>query len=154
METKLQLTQFDDFWKPLSLRQPSGGYFCRVVGYSPALMQFLEQAMQKRAQMPLRITGKLQNPDGNQLDYLHRILGDAFECSPAFFAAQLKQWLPRLDDLQRTQIGQAMFDVLETQKKQGKNNNMLRNAYTKFLCWMYYRFEQLLHLPYLIPHFL
>lgn len=146
MQTKLQLTQFDDFWKPLSGRQPSGGYFCRIAGYSPALMQFLEQAMQKRAQMPLRITGKLQNPDGNQLDYLHRMLGDAFACDPAFFAAQLQKWLPRLDDTQRTQIAQAIFDVLEAQKKQGKNDNMLRNAYTKFLCWMYYRFEQLLHL--------
>ncbi len=146
MQAKPQMTRFEDFWKPLSARQPSGGYFCRVAGYGPALAQFLEQAMQKRAQMPLRITGKLQNPDGNQLDYLHRVLDDAFTCDPAFFAAQLQKWLPRLSDLQRTQLSQAIFDVLEEQRRQGKNDNMLRNAYTKFLCWMYYRFEQLLHL--------
>lgn len=36
--------------------------------------------------------------------------------------------------------------MLETQRAQGKNDNMLRNAYIKFMCWLYYRFEQLLHL--------
>lgn len=146
MQTRLQLTKFDDFWKPLSARQTSGVYFCRVAGYSPDLVRFLEQAMQKRTQMPMRITGKLQNPDGNQLSYLQGVLGDAFQCDTAFFEAQLTKWLPRLDDVQRTQIAKAICQVLQAQRAQGKNENMLRNAYTKFMCWMYYRFEQLLHL--------
>lgn len=146
MQTRLQLTQFDDFWKPLGARQTPGVYFCRIAGYSPGLVQFLEQAMQKRAQMPMQITGKLQNPDGNQLSYLQGALGNAFQCDAAFFETQLKKWLPRLSDAQRTQIANAICQVLEAQRAQGKNENMLRNAYTKFMCWMYYRFEQLLHL--------
>lgn len=146
MQTRLQLIQFNDFWKPLSARQIPGVYFCRVAGYSPELMRFLEQAMQKRTQMPMRITGKLQNPDGNQLSYLQGVLGDAFACDSFFFETQLKKWLPRLGDTQRTQVAKAIYQVLESQRAQGKNENMLRNAYIKFLCWMYYRFEQLLHL--------
>ena len=102
--------------------------------------------MQKRTQMPMRITGKLQNPNGNQLSYLQSVLGDTFQCDTAFFEAQLVKWLPRLNQTQRTQIAEAIGQVLETQRAQGKNDNMLRNAYIKFMCWLYYRFEQLLHL--------
>lgn len=146
MQTRLQLTKFDDFWKPLSARQPAGVYFCRIAGYGPDLVHFLEQAMQKRTQMPMRITRKLQNPNGNQLSYLQSVLGDTFQCDTAFFEAQLVKWLPRLNQTQRTQIAEAIGQVLETQRAQGKNDNMLRNAYIKFMCWLYYRFEQLLHL--------
>ncbi|MFR4977979.1 MAG: hypothetical protein ACLUDG_03545, partial [Butyricicoccus sp.] len=134
MQTRLQLTKFDDFWKPLSARQPAGVYFCRIAGYGPDLVHFLEQAMQKRTQMPMRITGKLQNPNGNQLSYLQSVLGDTFQCDTAFFEAQLVKWLPRLNQTQRTQIAEAIGQVLETQRAQGKNDNMLRNAYIKFMC--------------------
>lgn len=89
MQTRLQLTKFDDFWKPLSARQPAGVYFCRIAGYGPDLVHFLEQAMQKRTQMPMRITGKLQNPNGNQLSYLQSVLGDTFQCDTAFLKHSL-----------------------------------------------------------------
>ena len=87
---RLQLSQFQDFWNPLSTRPQPGVYFCRAAGYSPALEQFIEQALQKRTELPMRLTGKLQNPDGGQLAYLRETLGDDFACDPVFFDTQLK----------------------------------------------------------------
>lgn len=145
MLKRLQLNQFEDFWTPLATRPQPGTYFCRAAGYSPALEQFVEQALQKRTQIPMRLTGKLQNPDGGQLAYLRETLGDDFACDPAFFDTQLKKWLPRLSDTQRANLAGSMHQTLLSLRTQGKNDNMLRNAYIKFLCWMYYRFEQLLH---------
>lgn len=145
MLKRQQLTQFDDFWKPLSERPVPGVYFCRIAGYSPELAHFLEQALEKRAQLPMRLTGKLQNPDGGQLEYLHEMLGDSFSCDPAFFEQQLGKWLPRLSAVQRENLAQSIHQTLLGLRAQGKNDGMLRNAYIKFLCWMYYRFEQLLH---------
>ena len=145
MLKRLQLSQFQDFWNPLSTRPQPGVYFCRAAGYSPALEQFIEQALQKRTELPMRLTGKLQNPDGGQLAYLRETLGDDFACDPAFFDTQLKKWLPRLSDAQRQNLSGSIHQTLLSLRAQGKNDNMLRNAYLKFLCWMYYRFEQLLH---------
>lgn len=145
MLKRLQLNQFEDFWAPLAARPEPGAYFCRVAGYSPALEKFLQQALEKRAQLPMRLTGKLQNPDGSQLAYLRETLGEGFACDPAFFDAQLKKWLPRLSDTQRQTLSASIHRTLLALRAQGKNDNMLRNAYLKFLCWMYYRFEQLLH---------
>ena len=145
MLKRLQLSQFQDFWNPLSTRPQPGVYFCRAAGYSPALEQFIEQALQKRTELPMRLTGKLQNPDGGQLAYLRETLGDDFACDPAFFDTQLKKWLPRLSDAQRHNLSGSIHQTLLSLRAQGKNDNMLRNAYLKFLCWMYYRFEQLLH---------
>ena len=145
MLKRLQLNQFEDFWAPLAARPQPGVYFCRVAGYSPALEAFLQQAVQKRAQLPMRLTGKLQNPDGGQLAYLRETLGEDFACDPDFFDAQLRKWLPRLSAAQRHNLSASLHSTLLSLRAQGKNDNMLRNAYLKFLCWMYYRFEQLLH---------
>lgn len=145
MLKRLQLNQFEDFWAPLAARPEPGVYFCRIAGYSPALEKFLQQAVEKRVQLPMRLTGKLQNPDGGQLTYLRETLGEDFACDPAFFDAQLKKWLPRLSDTQRQTLSASIHRTLLSLRAQGKNDNMLRNAYLKFLCWMYYRFEQLLH---------
>src|SRR5699024_2039527 len=128
MLKRLQLNQFEDFWAPLAARPEPGAYFCRVAGYSPALEKFLQQALEKRAQLPMRLTGKLQNPDGSQLAYLRETLGEGFACDPAFFDAQLKKWLPRLSDTQRQTLSASIHRTLLALRAQGKNDNMLRNA--------------------------
>lgn len=145
MRTRLELKQFEAFWKPLAERPDGGIYFCRIAGYSAGLEAFLNEACAKRAQFPMRLTGKLPNPNGNQLYYLHQVLGEDFSCDVAFFDAQLKKWLPRLSDTQRAGLAQSIYQTLLDLRAQGKNDGMLKNAYLKFLCWMYYRFEQLLH---------
>lgn len=145
MLKRLQLNRFEDFWSPLAARPEPGVYFCRAAGYSPALEQFLQQALEKRTQIPLRLTGKLQNPDGGQLAYLRETLGDDFACDPTFFDTQLSRWLPRLSSGQRGDLAASIYQTLLALRAKGKTDDMLRNAYRKFLCWMYYRFEQLLH---------
>ena len=38
-----------------------------------------------------------------------------------------------------------MASTLEDMLRQGKNENMLRNAYIKYMCWLYYRFERIVN---------
>ena len=38
----------------------------------------------------------------------------------------------------------AMTATLQDLQAHGKNENMLRNAYIKYMCWLYYKFERIL----------
>ena len=38
-----------------------------------------------------------------------------------------------------------MFSTLQDMLREGKNENMLRNAYIKYMCWLYYKFERIVN---------
>ena len=46
---------------------------------------------------------------------------------------------------QRKQVAGSIYDVLAGLQKAGKNENMLKNAYIKFMCWLYYKFERIVN---------
>ena len=64
-----------------------------------------------------------------------------FQMSMGFISDSLKKWLPRMRSIQRENIAGAIYDVLDGLRRSGKNENMLKNAYIKFMCWLYYKFE-------------
>ena len=64
-----------------------------------------------------------------------------FQMSMGFISDSLKKWLPRMRAIQRENIAGAIYDVLDGLRRSGKNENMLKNAYIKFMCWLYYKFE-------------
>ena len=39
----------------------------------------------------------------------------------------------------------AMYATLDDMRRAGKNDNMLRNAYMKYMCWLYYKFERIVN---------
>ena len=34
---------------------------------------------------------------------------------------------------------------LDSMRRSGKTENMLKNAYIKFMCWLYYKFERIVN---------
>lgn len=38
-----------------------------------------------------------------------------------------------------------MYATLDDMRRAGKNDNMLRNAYMKYMCWLYYKFERIVN---------
>ena len=50
-----------------------------------------------------------------------------------------------MNDYQRQAVAMAVYDTLDEMRKTGKNDNMLKNAYIKFMCWLYYKFERIVN---------
>lgn len=73
-------------------------------------------------------------------------MGLDFRMSPDFIAQSLRKWLPRMNDYQRGTVARSLFDTLSALRKTGKNDNMLKNAYIKFMCWLYYKFERIVNM--------
>lgn len=139
-----KLQKLNDFFTPFSQRMDRCVYFARVEGFTEDLPEGLKRFYQEARQNGVIIDGRIPNPTPENLAYFQEMLGSAFQRNRQFIDEQLGRWLPRLSISQRENIVGALDTVLEDLSRQGKNENMLHNAYVKYLCWMYFKFERIL----------
>lgn len=139
------LQKLDSYFAPLGERPGRCVYFYRFAGTSPEVTAFVRRYYEAARRSGVIIDGRIPNPDTNQLAYLSEMMGMDFRLDKAFLNQRLAKWLPRMSAAQREAVAAAIFATLEDMLRQGKNENMLRNTYIKYMCWLYYRFERILN---------
>lgn len=137
----MKIQSLDDFFVPLSGRSEKGVYFYRFNKTSDIIDEFIYKYYNAARKSGVVIDGKIGNPTESNLSYYQEIMGMDFQMSMGFISDALKKWLPRMRSIQRENIAGAIYDVLDGLRRSGKNENMLKNAYIKFMCWLYYKFE-------------
>lgn len=141
---KIQI--LEDFFKHLSERRSRKDiYFYRIYGYSQEVEQFIRKYYEAARSRGVVIEGKIPNPDEKNLAYYSEMMGMDFQLSLGFIGDSLGKWLPRMKPEQRRYVAESMYDCLFSLQKEGKNDHMLRNAYIKFMCWLYYKFERIVN---------
>lgn len=140
-----KIRSLDDFFTDAKKRRSSEVYFYRINGYTAETDKFIRRYYEEAKRSGAVIEGKIQNPDEKNLSYYNEIMGMDFRCEAAFIENGLRKWLPRMKAFQRELVSQSIYDVLIEMKKNGKNDNILKNAYIKFMCWLYYRFEHVVN---------
>lgn len=139
-----RIEKLHDYFSACSRRREQAVFFYRVAGYSGEVAAFLTQYDQAARTNGVVIEGRIPNPDPKQLDYLAEMMGSDFQLDAGFLTQKLTRWLPRLTGTQREAVVSAMMATLQDLQAHGKNENMLRNAYIKYMCWLYYKFERIL----------
>lgn len=139
-----RIEKLHDYFSACSRRREQAVFFYRVAGYSGEVAAFLTQYDQAARTNGVVIEGRIPNPDPKQLDYLAEMMGSDFQLDAGFLTQKLTCWLPRLTGAQREAVVTAMTATLQDLQAHGKNENMLRNAYIKYMCWLYYKFERIL----------
>ena len=145
MLRRTSIERLDDYFIDLGKRKNKGIYFYRINGYNRQIHEFIQRYYETARLSGVIIEGKLQNPDTNNLAYYNEIMGNDFQMSMGFMMSSLKKWLPRMNDSQRENVAGSIYDTLMGLKRAGKNDNMLKNAYIKFMCWLYYKFERIVN---------
>lgn len=140
-----KILSFDDYFVELNLRREKGVYFYRINGFNQYIKEFIIKYYDEARKSGVIIEGKIPNPDDNNLRFYDEIMGSSFEMSSEFIMTSLKKWLPRMNDYQRNTVGSSIFDSLSNMRNEGKTDNMLKNAYIKFMCWLYYKFERIVN---------
>ena len=139
-----RIEKLHDYFSACSRRREQAVFFYRVAGYSGEVAAFLTQYDQAARTNGVVIEGRIPNPDPKQLDYLAEMMSSDFQLDAGFLTQKLTRWLPRLTGAQREAVVTAMTATLQDLQAHGKNENMLRNAYIKYMCWLYYKFERIL----------
>lgn len=145
MFERKKLNQLSDFFLPYKDRKEKGVYFYRINNFNEKIENFLRKFYDIARRFGVIIEGRIPNPTENNLAYFEEAMGYRFQMSLGFLSDSLKKWLPRMSQEQRNAIASAMYDTLDGLRKTGKNENMLKNAYIKFMCWLYYKFERILN---------
>ena len=139
------LQSLEDYFKELNSRQEKGVFFYRINGYNEEIRNFIQKYYEASRQHGVVIEGKIPNPDEKNLAYYEEIMGTAFNMNVGFIASSLGKWLPRMNEYQRNTVAASIYDTLTAMRNEGKNDNMLKNAYIKFMCWLYYKFERIVN---------
>ncbi len=139
------LGSLDDFFLEYGKRREKGIYFYRINGYNNHIREFLVRYYEEARKTGIVIEGKIPNPDEKNLAYYGEIIGMQFQLSMGFLLSNLQKWLPRMNDIQRKNVAESLYDTLSIMRREGKNDNMLRNAFIKFMCWLYYKFERVVN---------
>lgn len=141
----IEICSLGDYFVELSGRKSRGVYFYRINGYSEEIDAFIKKYYDAARKTGVVIEGKIQNPDEKNLSYYDEVMGMDFQMNLGFITASLKKWLPRMNDLQRQNVATSIYDALDSMRKAGKTENMQKNAYIKFMCWLYYKFERIVN---------
>lgn len=145
MLNRISVERLDDFFTDLPQRKSKGVYFYRFNGFDAEIHDFVRKYHEAARTCGVIIEGKLGNPDNNMIAYYSEIMGMDFRLDRSFLIERLRKWLPRMSDAQRENVGTSIYNVLQQLSQSGKNENMLKNIYIKFMCWMYYRLERIIH---------
>lgn len=140
-----RLQSLDDYFLELCNRKEKGVFFYRINGYDKDIHDFIRKYYEQARRTGVVIEGKIPNPDEKNLEYYEENMGKAFEMNMPFINASLKKWLPRMNDYQRESVAGSILQNLLDMQRQGKNEAMIKNAYIKYMCWLYYKFERVVN---------
>lgn len=141
-----KINVLNDFFVEIGKRKEKGIYFYRINGYTEEIAIFIKKYFEAARKTGVIIEGKIANPNEQNLLYYNEVMGKDFQLSVGFISTSLKKWLPRMNEYQRENVTISIYDTLDLLRKAGKNENMLKNAYIKFMCWLYYKFERIVNL--------
>ncbi|WP_130891523.1 YceG family protein [Fusobacterium ulcerans] len=144
MVEKIKFNNTDDYFKKYSERNPKGIYFYRVTSYSIKIENFLFKYLEQVKICGVYIKNNIQNPTQERINYFIEMAGKEFIMDKVFMEKTMKKWIPQLSEIQIAIIIEALFEELKVLEKEGKNINILKNTYVKYMCWFYYRFQSVL----------
>ncbi len=139
-----KISKVSDFFLNLSEREEKGVFFYRVSGYNSGIHAFIRKYYEACMISGAIVEGGIPNPDQKNLAYYNEMMGMEFNMNPNFILKSINKWLPRLNPNQKKNISDSIYNLLLSLQKSGKNVNMLKNIYIKFMCWLYYKFERVL----------
>lgn len=138
-----KIRELGDFFLNLGNRPGKGVFFYTINAYTDEIGSFIRKYYEAARQAGVIIEGRIPNPDEKNLAYYNEIMGQDFKLNVGFISDSLRKWLPRMNNYQRDNVAASIYDSLDSLRKAGKNENMLKNAYIKFMCWLYYKFERI-----------
>lgn len=138
-----KIHSLSDYFVELNKRPEKGVYFYRINGYNAEIGEFVSKYYEAARKNGVMLEGKIPNPGESNLAYYNEIMGPDFKPDREFIAQSLRKWLPRMNDYQVDAIGNSIYDCLVKLRNSGKAESMLKNAYIKFMCWLYYKFERI-----------
>lgn len=145
MYNRIQADNLSSLFLPMSRRQAGKGvFFVRVCQTDQQVLDGLWKYHELARARGVILEGQITNPNDRQLNFLNEMLGSSFQPNAAFIVNALGKWMPRMKEAHRREFAEALCVQFDELRKKGKTDSILKNIYTKMMCWLYYKFERLI----------
>lgn len=124
-------------FQPLDRRTPPKTMFFRIIGRDAGgqILALLERWRMAAENSGACLPG-LENPTRDEICRFRNQVGEQFELDAGLFERQITLWLGQVRPPRRPFLAAAMLEVLRKLQSQGANAYILKNVYTKFMCWL------------------
>ena len=132
----------DDYFMPISQRSQKGVLFCRFIGFDDEHMIFFRKLQIKAQSRGLYVNKPIANPSDIQVrEFLNKTGLANFEFNKNYIFELTHKWLIELNEQQKNNFAEALFLQLGIIASQANNQNVLKNACIKFMCWAKFAFS-------------
>lgn len=134
----IPLQSNDDYFLALHKRPKQGVYFTRFVGYDEEkpFVRFLARYLAAAKAGGAYLSKPLANPTERETRQFYEAAPEPFALDRMLVNRQLGSWMHYLSPKSVFLLSESITAVLELLKRQGANDNILKNAYVKFMCWL------------------
>lgn len=129
------LERLNTCFLPLDRRVPSQPCFFRLIGWDRETLALLERYRAQAGKNGVCLTD-LPNPTREETDRFYQEAGTQFSPNRALIDRQISLWLGQVRPDRRPALSEAVWNTLYLLQKQNVNGNILKNVYTKFMCWL------------------
>lgn len=143
MYRKIQINSLEDYLIPGNKRPEKSVYYGRLTTYNETIKKGIEAFITETMRYGVCIEERIGNPEEKHLAYYTEIMGNSYQLDRGFFLQQINKWMPRIATDKKEILAQSFFEIMQGLAQKGKNENMQKNAYIKFMCWLYYKFERI-----------
>lgn len=143
MYRQIQINTLEDYLIPGNKRPEKSVYYGRLSTYNETIKKGIEAFITETMRYGVCIEERIGNPEEKHLSYFEEIMGNSYQLDRGFFLQQINKWMPRIATEKKEILAQSFFDIMKGLAQKGKNENMQKNAYIKYMCWLYYKFERI-----------
>ena len=129
--------RLESCFQPLERRTPPQTLFFRVIGRDAGgqILALLERWRLAAEESGACLLG-LENPTRGEICRFRNQVGEQFELDAGLFERQITLCLGQVRAPRRPFLAAALLEVLRKLQTQGANDYILKNVYTKFMCWL------------------
>ncbi len=125
-------------FRPQEERSPAGARFFRIIGRDAEgrVVNLLGRFCREAQKNGVYLRGGLPNPTKAETSRFFDTVGAQFTLGRPLLERHMTVWFGQLRPAQRQALSGAVMDTLELARRKGLGENILRNVYIKFMCWL------------------
>ncbi|MDE7365389.1 MAG: YceG family protein [Ruminococcus sp.] len=117
----------------------------KITNITPSTESFLNDYRTEAVKYGTVLENGIPNPDTKNIQYCNQVISADFQNDVKYIKTEMKKLLDGANSGALTFLAQSIYNEFCILKQNGKNDNVLRNTFIKFMCWFKFDFSNTMY---------
>lgn len=117
----------------------------KITGVNQSSERFLKDYRTEATKYGTVLENGIPNPDMANIQYCNKVISADFQNDAKYIKTEMKKMLDGANSGALTFLAQSIYNEFCILKQNGKNDNILRNNFIKFMCWFKFDFSNTMY---------